>query len=183
MKTTFRALTLRGDRVEKGIVVKNGFIPFAPRSGMTRSGNELLAATSVEDGVVGLVHVATTPHGAVLVPSNSEAAERELVLVQEYSNGCGGKRWPSFGVEFGDEVVSLSSTETFGGSGHERWTLVVAPLGWAENIAGQFVNARDYGGQTISYKPDLSGEAVSGGKTALAAAFARAGLHPDSSDE
>ena len=35
---------------------------------------------------------------------------------------------------------------------------VAAPLGWAENIASQFVDERDYGGQTISYKPDISGE-------------------------
>src|SRR3989344_4468744 len=39
-----------------------------------------------------------------------------------------------------------------GGRG-ERWVLVPAPIGWAENIASQFVNERDYGGQTISYKP------------------------------
>lgn len=182
MKTTFRALTLRGDSVKEGIVVKNGVIPFAPVSGMTRGGNELLAATPIGDGVVEFVHVATTPHGAVVVPS-SAAAERELVLVQEYSRGVGGKRWPSFGVEFGDEVVRLSSTETSGGSGHERWTLVVAPMGWAENIARQFVNERDFGGQVISYK-SLSGETVSGGNTAFAVALRRAGIiHPDSSAE
>lgn len=37
--------------------------------------------------------------------------------------------------------------------GLEHWILVSAPMGWAENIASQFVNERDVGGQSISYKP------------------------------
>ena len=81
------------------------------------------------------------------------------MLVQEYETGSGAKRWPGFHVEFGDEVRQLSQASTGGGSGHETWTLVSAPLGWAKNIAGQFQDYKDVGSQTISYQPDVvSGE-------------------------
>lgn len=155
IKTSHLTLTLRGASVEKGISVSDGKIPFEPCWGMTRHSSGLLASSSVPDGDLDKVHVAITEAGVVLVLCE-EVSQRELVLVQEYSPGSGGKRWPGFRVEFGPEVRKLSEACTSGGSGGETWVLVSAPLGWAENIAGQFVNERDYGGQTISYKPDFN---------------------------
>jgi len=157
MKTTHIALTLRGDRVENGIGVSDGQVPFSPGSGMTRHNTGLLASTSAPDGSVDKIHVAITEHGVVLVPCE-DSPQKELVLVQQYSPGSGGKRWPSFHVEFGSEVRQLSNASTSGGSGGETWVLVSAPIGWADNIASQFINERDYGGQTISYKPGETGK-------------------------
>lgn len=155
MKTTHIALTLRGDCVREGIHVSGGQVPFSPHSGMTRHNTGLLASTPAPDGSLDKIHVAVTEHGVVLVPCE-ETPQKELVLVQQYSPGSGGKRWPSFHVEFGPEVRQLSSASTSGGSGGETWVLVSAPLGWAQNIAAQFVKERDYGGQTISYKSDFN---------------------------
>jgi hypothetical protein len=152
MKTIHIALTLRGDRVENGILVSNGQIPFNPRWGMTRHNTGLLASTPSPDGNLDKVHVAIVDEGIVLVPCEA-TPQKELVLIQQYTPGAGGKRWPSFYVKVGPEVRPLSSASTSGGSGGETWVLVSAPLGWAENIAAQFMNERDYGAQTISYKP------------------------------
>ena len=157
MKTTHIALTLRGNRVENGISVSDGQVPFSPGSGMTRHNTGLLASTSAPDGSLDKIHVAIVDEGVVLVPCE-DTPQKELVLVQQYSNGSGGKRWPSFHVEFGPEVRKLSEASTSGGSGGETWILVSAPIGWAENIGSQFVNERDYGGQTISYKPGNTGK-------------------------
>ena len=157
MKTTHIALTLRGNRVENGISVSDGQVPFSPGSGMTRHNTGLLASTSAPDGSLDKIHVAIVDEGVVLVPCE-DTPQKELVLVQQYSNGSGGKRWPSFHVEFGPEVRKLSEASTSGGSGGETWVLVSAPIGWAENIGSQFVNERDYGGQTISYKPGNTGK-------------------------
>jgi hypothetical protein len=84
-------------------------------------------------------------------------SERCVVLVHEYSPGCGAKRWPSFYVDWDNAgtVEKLGSTCRSGGSGSDSYKLVIVPNGWAENIAQQFVNERDYGGQTIAYRPDL----------------------------
>ena len=170
MKTAHIAVTLRGNRVENGIIVSNGQIPFNPHSGMTRHNTELLASTPAPDGSLNEVYVAIMDEGVVLVPCE-ETPQKELVLVQQYSPGCGGKRWPSFYVEFGPEVRQLSEASTSGGSGCETWVLISAPLGWAENIASQFVNERDYGKQTISYKPDNTGKKESGLPQELLIAF------------
>ena len=157
MKTTHIALTLRGNSVENGIAVSDGQVPFSPGSGMTRHNTGLLASTPAPDGSLDKIHVAVVEEGVVLV-SCEETPQKELVLVKQYSNGSGGKRWPSFHVEFGSEIRKLSEASTSGGSGGETWVLVSAPIGWAENIASQFVNERDYGGQTISYKPGNTGK-------------------------
>lgn len=115
MKTPHIALTLRGNSVEKGILVSNGQVLFSPHSGMTRHNTGLLASTSAPDGSLDKIHVAITEYGIVLVPCE-EVPQRELVLVQQYNNGCGGKRWPSFHVEFSSEVCKLSESATSGGS-------------------------------------------------------------------
>ena len=148
MKTTHVSITLRGDRVENGIEVSNNQIPFRPTSGMVRHNPGLLASTPAPDGRLDKVHVAIAAHGVVLVPCQGEP-QRELVLVQQYSPGCGAKSWPSFGVEFGSEVRQLSEVFTKKGSGSECWTLVSAPLGWAANIAAQFVNRKGERRQVI----------------------------------
>ena len=170
MKTTHIALTLRGNSVENGIAVSDGQVPFNPHSGMTRHNTGLLASTSAPDGSVDKIHVAITEYGVVLVPCE-DTPQKELVLVKQYSPGSGSKRWPSFHVEFGPEVRQLSDASTSGGSGGEHWVLVSAPIGWAENIASQFVNERDYGGQTISYKPDNTGKKESSLPQELLIAF------------
>lgn len=151
-KTCHTALTLRGREVTQGIAVEGGLVAFRPRSGLVRHNPGLLACSSVQEGVLETVHVALAGDGAtVLVPCDGEP-ERELVLVQQYSPGSGGKRWPSFYMECGVEARKLSEAMTGCGSGSEHWMLVSAPVGWAENIASQFVDERDIGGQTISYK-------------------------------
>ncbi|GEM_PF-1799223 len=155
VRTSHIALTLRGDSVREGIQVSDGQVPFSPHSGMTRHNTGLLASSPVLDGNLEKIHVAIVNEGVVLVPCE-DAPQKELVLVQQYSPGTGRKRWPSFHVEFGPEVRQLSNASTSGGSGGETWTLVSAPLGWAQNIASQFVNEHDHGGQTISYKPDFN---------------------------
>lgn len=155
MKTPHFALTLRGDTVSNGISVSCGQVPFSPHSGMTRHNTGLLASTPAPDGNLEKIYVVITDQGVVLIPCE-EAPLKELVLVQQYSPGCGAKRWPSFHVEFGPEIRKLSDASTSGGSGGETWVLVSAPLGWAQNIASQFINERDREGQTISYQPDFN---------------------------
>ncbi|MFA5172842.1 MAG: hypothetical protein WC435_00360 [Candidatus Paceibacterota bacterium] len=84
--------------------------------------------------------------------------ERCVVLVHEYSPGCGAKRWPSFYIDWDNagQVEKLGSTCRGGGSGSDSYKLVIVPNSWAENIAQQFVNERDYGGQTIAYRPEMA---------------------------
>lgn len=192
VKMPHTALTLRGDRAEEGISVKGNRIPFRPNWGMTRHSIGLLAATPLSEGNLDNVYVALTDEGVVLVPCEENDPQRELVLVQEYATGSGGKRWPGFSVEFGDEVRKLSRVSTGGGSGGETWTLVSAPIGWAKNIAAQFVNERDKDDQVVAYRPDLAvkvsrssseetgNQRSSGGSgdnnTAMAEALRKAGL-------
>ena len=194
-KTVHLSLTLRGDGVEKGISIESNQVPFRPSWGMTRHNTGLLAATSLSDGNLDNVYVAVTDQGVVLAPCEEDTPQRELVLVQEYATGSGAKRWPGFSVEFGDEVRKLSRVSTSGGSGGETWTLVSAPIGWAENIAAQFVNKRDEEkGQVVAYRPDLAvkvsrssseetddqhpfeGHGSSNNNTAMAEALRKAGL-------
>ncbi len=153
VKTPHIALTLRGNSVKKAMRVENRIIPFKPHWGINRHNSSLLASTE-EDSLQHVVYVAKTKNGVVLV-SCSEEPQRELVLVQEYETGSGAKKWPGFRVNFGDEVCRLSRASTCGGSGCETWTLVSAPLGWAENIASQFQNVRDVESQSISYNPGV----------------------------
>ena len=154
VKTPHRALTLRGDCITEGIVIADGQIKFSPRWGITRRDPGLLGGSSLQNGDLHTAYVAVIEAGIALIScEESESPRKELVLVQQYSPGSGAKRWPSFSVEFGHEARILSEAHTGGGSGGETWTLVSAPLGWAENIAGQFVDGRDEGSQTIAYRP------------------------------
>ncbi|MFA6096101.1 MAG: hypothetical protein WC788_00560 [Candidatus Paceibacterota bacterium] len=157
MKTPHIALTLRGNSVSKGIGVADGQVPFSPQSGMTRHDTGLIASTPASDGNLDKIYIVITNEGVVLIPCE-ENPQMELVLVEQYSPGCGAKRWPSFHVEFGSEVRKLSEVSTGGGSGGETWVLVSAPFGWAQNIASQFVDERDVNGQTISYKKEGKGK-------------------------
>ncbi|MFZ3054874.1 MAG: hypothetical protein WA091_02745 [Minisyncoccales bacterium] len=109
---------------------------------------------SSTDGKLEKAYIVILEETPVLYPCE-EAPQKELVLVEQYYPGTGNKRSPSFHVEFGPEVRILSSASTSGGSGGESWTLVSAPLGWAENIAEQFIDQRDYLDQTISYRPGV----------------------------
>jgi len=147
-------LTLRGNQAEEGITISNNRIPFAPRWGMLRHDPGVLGVSSVKEGRLKMAYIAIVGETPVLYPSEETSPQRELVLVQEYSPGVGSKRSPSFHVEFGEEVRVLSSVTTWGGSGKEKWTLISAPIGWAANIAGQFIDQRGYPGQTISYCPE-----------------------------
>lgn len=155
VRTAHLALTLRGESVTEGILVADGQIPFSPQWGMTRGNSGMLASTSLQHGSLDTVHVAVTASGVALVPCEDANPQKELVLVQQYYPGCGAKRWPSFHVEFGPGVKILSRAGTSGGSGGEDWVLVSAPLGWADNIADQFVDGRDECDQTIHYLPEL----------------------------
>ncbi len=155
IKTIFRCFTLRGDMISPGIRVEEDQILFAPRWGMKRHSLPLLAAVS-ESGKEQLfkVYVALIEKSVTLTPCEGEPS-RELVLVQQYTPGCGAKRWPGFKVQLDDEVRLLSQASTAGGSGREHWLLVSAPLGWAENIAAQFENVRDYPLQIIAFKQNI----------------------------
>lgn len=116
-KTCYIALTLRGREVTQGIAVEDGLVAFHPHSGLVRHDPGLLACSPVQEGVLETVHVVVVRCGAtVLVPCDGEP-ECELVLVQQYSPGSGGKRWPSFRVECGTEARTLSEAMTGGGSG------------------------------------------------------------------
>lgn len=148
---------LRGNIVESIGCSGNGIV-FSPSEGMLRRCGKLflVVASEIPAGSsigVQLVSVSGSDQLQPVVTEITGQPERELVLVQEYSNGCGAKRWPSFSVTFGQEVRILRQDQTGGGSGSEAWTLVSAPIGWAENIAGQFINERDFCGQTLSYNP------------------------------
>jgi len=137
--------------VSQGIEIRDGQIPFEPRWGGTRHDTGLLASTPAANGSLEKVHVAVVSEGIVLVPCEG-IPERELVLVQQYGTGTGAKRWPGFRVELGSESRKLSEAFTRGGSGSETWVLISAPLGWAQNIADQFVDRRDEADQCLSYK-------------------------------
>lgn len=94
----------------------------------------------------------------VLVPSQEPPeTDRCLVLVHEVSPGCGWKRWPSFYIDWNNAgpVQILSRVRKASGSESYQYTLLIAPADWPQNIACQFVDERDYGGQIISYQPPV----------------------------
>lgn len=96
--------------------------------------------------------------GIVLVKQSVEQPnpDKELVVVHEYQPGCGAKRWPGFWIDWekAGEIQTLTQVVRQKGSGSDVWSLIIAPAGWAENIAGQFIDERDFGTQKIAYQPE-----------------------------
>ena len=139
--TIYLPLTLRGDKVERGITVTDGLIKFEPFCGFNREDFALAAVKGAPKGEhvrSKPVAVAVTDALPVIVPVNpgQREAEKELVLVQMYRPGTGHKRYPTFMVNL-QSVDVLSTATTNQGSGWERWYLVSAPLGWAEDIRSE----------------------------------------------
>lgn len=157
----FRIFQLRGNDVSDGVTLENGRL--------TRSvfdGSEILAhgfnVPSAGSTELQVVRFGRDIHDELVVaPANGPvASDRCAVLVHEYSPGSGGKRNPSFYINWDNagSVEKLGSVYRGKGSGSDTYTLILAPTDWAENIAGQFISAKDYGGQTISYKPGETGK-------------------------
>ncbi len=156
MAITYNTKTLSGNRVSDGIRMAGGkfIVPGGPSRqdrilcyGVDKNLNEYLA-----------VNVGSKDDLWFLRPSTeTPSTEKELVLVHEYAPGAGSKRWPSFWIDWNNSgsVQKLASESRGSGSGADSYSLVLAPLGWAENIAMQFVDERDYGSQTIAYNPDF----------------------------
>jgi len=154
---TFNMKSLRGNDVGDGIRMSGGKFNCScfDRTEVLCYG----ADPSVEE--YRKVNVGKQGKQVFLRVSDAEpVSDQELVLVHEYAPGSGGKRWPSFWIDWENagSVEKLASISRGKGSGADTWTLVIAPAGWAKNIASQFVNERDYGGQTISYKPGNTGK-------------------------
>lgn len=147
----FRLFTVRGDKIEDGIAFDRGRLIFRPRWGMQRNGEVIMAVVDRPCEHLRRCRVAIHDGFPVLVPVAPCRPDMELVLLQEYSNGCGAKRYPSFYVTIGDSERVLRTESTSGGSGYERWSLLLAPMGWSANISGQFVNRRDVESQKITY--------------------------------
>ncbi len=139
---TFVIKFLRGDSVEDGIRMKEGRY-------------ECFCFDRVEVLVWGVdptvekyhkVNVGKQGKQVFLRVSDIEPVlDQELVLVHEYAPGSGGKRWPSFYIDWDNAgpVEKLASVSRSLGSGADTWTLVVVPTCWAQNIASQRV--WDYG--------------------------------------
>lgn len=142
----FSCRTLRGNETFPYISIQNHQIVFSPRWG-TVNDIGFLSAASVAEEEISTACVFHSVHGHVIVPTN-DTADNELVLVQEYSPGSGAKRFPAFMVDI-SSCKLLSECRTQKGSGWEKWSLVIAPIGFAKNIADQFVNKRDVLGEMI----------------------------------
>lgn len=157
----FRIVQLRGNDVSDGVILENGRLTRSVFDGEGRLAHgfnvpkegsfELQTARFGRDMHEELV-IAPTKVGEIV------DKDRYVVLVHEYSPGSGSKRWPSFSVDWDNagQVEKIGSVYRGKGSGSDSYTLIIAPVGWAENIAAQFINERDYNSQTISYKPDFS---------------------------
>jgi len=149
--------SLSGNTVSDGIALKGKELWVHTDSEV---GDVLAVSTTELDSVeVAAVGRHKETKRIILKPGEGEKVDesRELVLVKEYSPGCGGKRWPSFYIDWEScgDVEVLEKAYRTRHSGAEYYSLVFAPVGWAKNIASQFVNVKDYGGQTISYNPDF----------------------------
>lgn len=160
-----QTFTLAGNRVEAGLRVgQYGSLTLEGGKLLAHNrGHTLLAVLLGEEGSdYRLVNVGKDPDGTIVIASATAEGEpdpnRCLVLVHEYSPGSGAKRWPSFHIDWdhAGEVTVLARGYRSLGSGSDDYSLVLAPMGWPENIAGQFVNKRDYGGQVIAYRPDFN---------------------------
>lgn len=151
-----RFLVLRGNMVApfgeveiRGEGKTPGAIMFDPVWGLNRGDECLVAVQGSKESPSWDVGIAENGLPVIRASSKEPERGRELVLVQEYRTGTGAKRWPAFYVEYGPRVQILSEARSAGGSGWERWCLVLAPAGWAESIALQFYDERDAPDQTI----------------------------------
>ena len=155
----FRIVQLRGNDVSNGITLENGEL--------TRSNFDDVSIMAHGFGIpaegsheLSVVRFGRDMHNElVIAPAADDDVEQDriAVLVHEYSPGSGAKRWPSFHIDWENAgpVEKLSSAYRGKGSGSDSFALIIAPIGWAENIAAQFINERDFGGQTIAYNPDF----------------------------
>lgn len=152
-ETVFGLVTLSGNSTSSGINVQDG--KYAVSGGHGRP-DKLLCYGTEPEGDYSTVLVGQAENGLFLKPtSGNPSGDRELVLVHEYSPGSGGKRWPSFHIDWENagNIQKLASESRGAGSGSDTYTLVTAPAGWANNIASQFVRERNYPNQTIGYLP------------------------------
>lgn len=158
---TFNTKTLSGNRVSKGIQMSEG--KYSVYGGPSRQDRILFYGTDKNLSEYFTVNVGSKDNLWFLRPSTeTPSAEQELVLVHEYAHGSGSKRWPSFWVNWDNAgpIQKLTEESRGSGSGADIYSLVIAPIGWAENIAMQFVNERDYGSQTIAYNPDFKPQPI-----------------------
>lgn len=181
----FRICQLSGDKVSEGVSLdENAQLArhLFNRKGLLAHGLNASAGQEITEARFGYdMH-----RELVIAPANGPVEEdRVAVLAHEYSPGSGAKRWPSFEIDWNNSgsVEKLETVSRSKGSGSDCWTLVVAPVGWAENIAGQFVNRRDYGDQLIAYRPaddigrnSLQKDLAEGVNCAMAKALQKAGL-------
>jgi hypothetical protein len=157
-----KAYRLCGSRVEEGLAIADGRLEADSDRGPALLAAWLGDARDDDGATLPAVRAGLAPDGAVvLAPAGGDEPVRtdaELVLVHEYSPGCGAKRWPSFHVDWDQAggVRILARVERMRGSGSDSRTLVMAPAGWARNLAGQFIDERDWPGQMVAYQPDLA---------------------------
>lgn len=148
----FKILSLSGNCVSTGIKMEEG--KFSVSGGPSRTDRILCHGVDPNQTEYILANVGRKDEKVFLKPTDGEPdADRVLVLVHEYSHGSGSKRWPSFHInwENAGQVEVLAQASRGSGSGSDSYSLILAPYGWAENIAAQFVDERDYGGQVIAY--------------------------------
>jgi len=164
---TYQAVTLRGDYVHGAIKIRQHRIPFDPKYG--RKTARSIASSTIENGAVGLAKVTIENYrikyspgmfGEIVLSPTVGTADRELVLVECYRTGR-GSQMPGFNVILWEEEAQEldRAASIFRAGAGEEWLLVAAPLGWAENIAGQFINRRGFDNQVLEYKPWLSDRA------------------------
>ena len=150
-----KIFSLRGDDCQEGIPMEDGELR------VYDGYDNVLMARGLNDGVDEYfsAQVGEDLEGTVVLQNSDEPTDPDycLVFVHEYSPGNGGKRWPSFYITWGEETRLIARRSRSKFSGSDTYSLVIAPIGWAENIAVQFVNERDCGGQEIAYKPDFAG--------------------------
>jgi hypothetical protein len=157
----FRIVQLRGNDVSDGVMIENGRLT---RSVFDGEGRLAHGFNVPKEGSLELqtVRFGRDMHEELVIApakdGESVDKDRYAVLVHEYSPGSGSKRWPSFFIDWDNvgQVEKIGSVYRGKGSGSDSYTLIIAPVGWAENIASQFINERDYNSQTISCKPGFS---------------------------
>jgi len=139
--------SLSGNTVSDGIALRGAKLLVRTDS----EGGDILAVSTIELDSVKVAAVGRHKETGriILKPGEGEKTDqsRELVLVKEYSPGVGGKRRPSFYIDWKscEEIEVLKKASRTRHSGAEYYSLVFAPVGWAVNIASQFIDVKDYG--------------------------------------